>query len=265
MKIIKTKKSLSPIKAVVMDFDGTISTLRKGWEDIMLPMFLEFIFSGEEQNDKTLSEVADYIDSSTGIQTIHQMNWLANRVKNNKNSERDGWWYKQEYNNRLMIPVNERTHDINTGKKNADDFMLIGSLEFLKCLKNKGIPIYIASGTDTEDVKKEADILGVTPYVINIAGAKKNEISCSKEAVLKKLIQNIGLPAEQIMVIGDGKVEISLAAKSGAFAVGIASDEEKREGINPLKEPRLINAGANIIIGDYKEREEIFEMAGVSL
>ena len=66
-----------PVRAVLFDFDGTISTLREGWPEIMAPMMVEMIAGPTEPTDALRAEVAAYIDRSTGIQTIHQMAWLA--------------------------------------------------------------------------------------------------------------------------------------------------------------------------------------------
>ena len=62
----------NPVRAVLFDFDGTISTLRCGWESVMKPLMLEMI-SGGAWDDALEREVDDYINESAGIQTIHQM------------------------------------------------------------------------------------------------------------------------------------------------------------------------------------------------
>ena len=64
---------LTTIDAVVFDFDGTLSSLRSGWEEVMEPLMCEYI-PGEPDEVKEL--VKKYIDESTGIQTIHQMRCL---------------------------------------------------------------------------------------------------------------------------------------------------------------------------------------------
>jgi phosphoglycolate phosphatase-like HAD superfamily hydrolase len=61
------------LKAVIFDFDGTISTLRQGWEEIMEPLMIEMITGGGLPDDQLTREVKEYIDESTGIQTIFQM------------------------------------------------------------------------------------------------------------------------------------------------------------------------------------------------
>jgi len=71
------------IKHAVFDNDGTISTLRQGWEQVMAPVMVRAVLGDKyETADETLyhkvkSRLADYIDKSTGIQTIIQMEALV--------------------------------------------------------------------------------------------------------------------------------------------------------------------------------------------
>src|SRR3546814_1496076 len=71
------------VQAVVFDFDGTLSTLRAGWEEVMTPFMKAEMTGGRplsaEEETKLDEAIASYIDQSTGIQTIYQMQWLADR------------------------------------------------------------------------------------------------------------------------------------------------------------------------------------------
>ena len=234
-------ESHDKIKAAVFDFDGTISTLRYGWEGIMEPMMLELISNGTPITDELIAEVKEYIDQSTGIQTIFQMQWLAQTVKkygNNPNASEDPWWYKEEYNRRLMKMVEVRINQLASGEKQKDDFLMKGSIDFLEALKQSGIEIYAASGTDHPDVVKESSCLGIYPYFVEVAGAPVGRADCSKEAVLRRLIEEKGLKGDELLVVGDGKVEIALGREVGAVTIGIASDEEKREGVDDKRNKR---------------------------
>lgn len=248
------------LKAALFDFDGTISTLRHGWEDIMEPLMLEMISGGGKPDENLLAEVKDYIDKSTGIQTYYQMKWLAEAVAGygkNPGASDDPWWYKAEYNRRLMEPVQKRINFLLSGEKPKTDFLIKGSEEFLRALSDRGIEIYVASGTDDPDVKKEADVLGLTGYFTEIAGAPAGKADCSKEAVLRRLIEDKKLMGPEVTVIGDGKVEIALGREVGAVTLGVASDEEKLCGIHSGKRERLIRAGAHAIAGDFGNRDEL--------
>lgn len=256
----------APVKAVLFDFDGTISTLRCGWEGVMKPLMLEMISGGDKWDESLEKEVDDYINESTGIQTIHQMKWLAKRVRDggmNPGASEDPWWYKGEYNRRLMESVQKRVDSLLDGSAPKEKYLVAGSEAFLSALKDRGVRMYVASGTDDPDVKKEAHALGLDKYFTQIAGAPVGSENCSKERVIEMLMEKEGLSGEDFAVIGDGKVEIQLARQAGARAVGLASDEENLKGVNPVKRERLIKAGAHVIAGDFTDIDAILRFLGL--
>jgi phosphoglycolate phosphatase-like HAD superfamily hydrolase len=262
MEIIEVLPGNRPkLKAVLFDFDGTISTLRRGWESVMGPLMVEMIVgSTQKDNDDIRKLVNEYIDQSTGIQTIYQMQWLVETVKKygkNPNASKDPWWYKNEYNRRLMKYVDERKESIVRNEVSPDKYIIKGSIVLLDKLKHKGIDMYVASGTDHPDVIKEVEILGLTKYFKEIQGAPLGKAQCSKEWVLKNLITKSSISGYELAVIGDGRVEIALGREFEAITLGVASDEEKLEGINPTKRKRLIKAGAHAIAGDFKNSDSI--------
>jgi phosphoglycolate phosphatase-like HAD superfamily hydrolase len=258
-----------PIKAVLFDFDGTLSTLRAGWEETMAPMMKEAIAGPgaltPEESKSLDDEITAYIDQSTGIQTIFQMRWLAEKVaEKGWNPHILGEWeYKAEYNRRLLQSVNGRIADLEAGRLEARDFLMKGSEAFLELLRERGVDMYVASGTDHPDVVHEAKVLGVQRYFREIAGAPVGRADCSKEKVIADLLKEKGFRGQELAIIGDGKVEIRLARENGALALGIASDENRREGVNPVKRERLLAAGAERIAGDFANAGEWLEWLGL--
>ncbi len=244
---------------IVFDFDGTLSTLRSGWEQVMRPLMLEQLAS---DTPETCRLVDDYIAESTGIQTIYQMEWLRDQVELRRPGQAlDAWAYKELYNQRLMERVQKNTDALASGDKVAEDFLIAGAAAFVKRLFDRGIPLYVASGTDDADVKREAELLGLSRYFIKIMGAPSRQAACSKERILRQLLDE--QPGEALAVIGDGKVEIALGAACGAKTIGIASDENVRCGLNPVKVERLQNAGAGLITGDFLDVEGLFAHLGL--
>ncbi|MBE6583713.1 MAG: HAD family hydrolase [Ruminococcaceae bacterium] len=249
--IVLERHEKKKINCAVFDFDGTISTLRCGWESVMEPLMLEYIF-GEDYTEENVKEVRDYIAASTGIQTILQMKWLAERVKKEGKACLDPWEYKAEYNRRLMINVEKRCADTVSG--NSDKYIMRGSKQFLEALKERGVRIFAASGTDEADVKHEAAILGIDAYFDEIAGAKPHSEDCSKEATLNRLIsQGQG----GLLVVGDGPVEIRLGKAAGACTLGICGKERDLCGIDDVKVNRLTNAGAHALVDCFDKVDEI--------
>jgi phosphoglycolate phosphatase-like HAD superfamily hydrolase len=260
MELIKSVNGKN-IKVIIFDFDGTISTLRQGWESIMRPFMIEMISGSREPVSEVIQEVDEYIEDSTGIQTIFQMKWLVKKVKEyGFNPKIYGPWdYKGEYNRRLLNMVNSRLESLAAGKMKKEDFLIKGSLAFLQELKERGYELYLTSGTDHPDVLNEAQLLGVKDYFDKIVGAPLNKTDSSKKAVINHLIEKKGILGHELLVIGDGKVEIALGIEKGAITLGMATDEIKREGINCCKRKRLLKAGAHAIVGDFKNYQEIFE------
>ena len=258
------------VKAVLLDFDGTLSTLRAGWEKVMKPFMMEEIRGGRqltEQEEAELErEVDEYIDRSTGVQTIFQMSWLEDTVRGKgwNRIVRDAWEYKAEYNRRLLEQVHLKTTLLAQGSADPETYLIRGAARFVRELHRRGVELYLASGTDHADVVREAEALGLAPYFRTIAGAPAGRADCSKEKVLKELLTAGGFQGRELAVIGDGKVEIRLGKEAGALALGLASDEERRKGINPAKVRRLTEAGADWIAGDFGELDAWLARLGLA-
>ena len=133
-------------------------------------------------------------------------------------------------------------------------------------LRAAGVKLYLASGTDEQDVIAEAQALGYAGlFEGRIYGAVGDVTVEAKRMVLDRILQDIGgANATQVVALGDGPVEIRETRKRGGLTVGIASDELRRYGLNPSKRSRLIRAGADIIVPDFSQLEALCNRLGVA-
>ncbi len=254
------------IKHIVFDHDGTLSLLREGWEVSMKNLMIRAI-SGNRELDKRLSEkirirVSEYIELSTGIQTIQQMEKLVELVKEfnlvPKSDINDKFGYKSLYLKELMISVNERLKDIEDGRINKQIYHIKGAGDFLRELKQYGIELYLASGTDEKNVINEARILGYADHFEGkIYGSVDDIKKFSKRMVIESIIKDNSLNKFEFAVIGDGPVEIREGKKKSGISIGVASDEKSGYGLNLNKRTKLIKAGADIIIPDFSEYQAL--------
>src|SRR5690606_33738074 len=99
---------LGRIRHVLFDFDGTLSVLRQGWEEVMIPVMLEAICGPNPIQPEIEVEVRAYVDRSSGILTIRQMQWLVEAVRRFglASQPRTADEYKALYLDRLMVRVN---------------------------------------------------------------------------------------------------------------------------------------------------------------
>jgi beta-phosphoglucomutase-like phosphatase (HAD superfamily) len=262
IRIYKNNFERGKIKHAIFDFDGTISLLREGWEKIMEPVMVESICGDNEPTPEITNRVKEFIDETTGIQTILQMEGLVEIVKEMgfvpKGKILDAWGYKKIYNDRLMVPVRERISELKLGNTKLDDVTLQGSLDFCRQLYKRGITMYLASGTDRNDVRNESAIVTAAQYFKGgIYGAIGTIEEYSKDKVMKEILKNHDLNGSELVVFGDGPVEIRNAKENGAIAVGVASDEVTGQGWNHSKIDRLTKTNCDILIPDFKDGDKL--------
>ncbi len=260
---IHNKIQTGNIKHVVFDFDGTISLIRDGWQNVMVPMMVEFLQS-ETETTETHEEleaiVVEFVDRLTGKQTIYQMMQLCDEIEKRGGKPKEPLEYKDAYNQRLLPIVDQRISDLADGKLSAETLRVPKSLEFLQSLHELGVKCYLASGTDVEFVKNEAKLLGVAGYFNGgIYGALREYKKFSKAMVIQKILTDFGLSGSELLIVGDGYVEIENAKAVGAIAIGVASVEDNVYNMNADKRERLIRVGADIIVPDFREGDQLLE------
>jgi hypothetical protein len=109
-------------------------------------------------------------------------------------------------------------------------------------------------------VKREAELLGLTQYFgERIYGALDDYQNFSKKMIIDRLLGENNLRGEELLGFGDGFVEIEEVKRVGGVAVAVASDEVNRKGIHAWKRDRLVRAGADLVIGDYRCAEGLMQ------
>ena len=263
--------SLGHIEHAIFDHDGTISSLRQGWESIMEPVMVRSILGDryhlveEVTFHRVLKCVREYIDQSTGIETIQQMHALTEMVREfgfvPEEKILDAKGYKQIYNDALMQQVNYRLEKLSRGELDVFDYMIKGALKFLEMLYRRGVKLYLASGTDREDVIREAERLDCARlFEGRIYGSIGEVTKNTKRIVMETIIRDNRLAGSQLVCFGDGPVELREVKRCGGVAVGVASDEIRRYGLNRTKRSRLIKAGADLLIPDFSQGERLLTL-----
>ena len=250
-------------RCALFDFDGTISVIRRGWERIMISLMIEMISDGNSIPLNIESVVEEYVDHSTGILTIKQMQWLEEAVRRYGRSRRvlTASEYKQIYNERLLRPVRMRLNGINGVPVSADSLMIAGARDFLEKLARRGVRLFLASGTDQEYVQQEAAALGVAGFFGgHIYGARGDSEEDSKELVIERILQENHLAGDELLVVGDGPVEIRFARQVGAVALGVAADEDTRQTLSPRKRARLVEAGADLLVTNFLQAAALVDL-----
>lgn len=254
-------------RAAIVDFDGTISLLRRNWQDVMIPMMVDILQATgtSETRDELAQHVEEYVMRLNGKQTIYQMIQLVEEVRARGGTPRTPLEYKHQYHDLLWRQVEGRVEGVRQGRIPRQEMMVPGTEEMLAALCRCGLTLYLASGTDLVYVRDELAVLGLQDYFgAHVYGALDDYRRFSKAMVIARIISETGVQGSEILGLGDGFVEIEEVKKQGGVAIGVASNEVTRTGINDWKRQRLIRAGADLIIGDYGCREELLQLLGLA-
>src|SRR5512136_50559 len=134
------------ISHVLFDFDGTLSLIRQGWPDVMVPMFAELLPPLPGESDAARQQLChEDIMRLNGKQTIYQMIQLAERIRERGGTPRDPLWYKHEYLRRLDGRIHHRLAGLRSGALRPEELLVHGARPFLELLHRRGLRLYLAS------------------------------------------------------------------------------------------------------------------------
>jgi phosphoglycolate phosphatase-like HAD superfamily hydrolase len=247
-------------RSVLFDFDGTLSLIREGWPQVMIPMMVDCLRATPtaEGEAELQAIVEEFVMRLNGRQTIYQMIHLADEVRRRGGRPLEPLEYKRRYHDLLLERITGRLEALKSGSSTPAEWTVPGSHALLAELRRRGLVLYLASGTDVNYVRREADLLGLTPYFgEHVYGALDDYQNFSKKMIIEKILRDHGLRGEELLGFGDGFVEIEEIKAVGGVAVAVASDEVSRRGVNAWKRQRLIRAGADVVIPEYRRHQAL--------
>jgi len=257
IEVVRALAGRRPPRHVLFDFDGTLSLIREGWPEVMVPMMVEVLqATGTGESPQALrSLVFEFIMQLNGKQTIYQMIRLAEEVRRRGGTPEEPAVYKQRYHDRLMQRIEGRRESLRSGKVPAAEMLVPHAMELLAELRRRGAALYLASGTDEQFVLEEARLLGLDRvFGPRIYGALDDYKSFSKALVIRRILEENRVEGESLLGFGDGYVEIQNVKAVGGIAVAVASDEAGRSGRpDAWKRDRLIGVGADLVIPDFRD------------
>jgi len=159
------------------------------------------------------------------------------------------WVYEQVLNRYC------RDNNLRKAKENPEEFLIKGSMEFMNYLHEKGIKNYFVTGAVVdksiqppmgmyEEVLGLGFEIGEGKAVEDILGSTWDE-KIPKDEVMRRLVKELGIDGKNVLVIGDGRSEISAGVALGAVTVSSLPETANRQ------RELHCEIGTNMIIPDY--------------
>ncbi|MCC7360766.1 MAG: HAD family hydrolase [Anaerolineales bacterium] len=258
MEILRPNPAPGALRHAVFDFDGTLSLLRAGWQRVMADQMVEALGATPRAEPEPALRAAtvEPIYGLAGKPTLLQMQWLADAVQARGGVALSADAYKADYVLRLSTRLPHRA-ELESGRKPAAAFLVPGALAFVAALRARGVTCHIASGTDETDVRAEAALLGLTPYLTHLRGARPDG-SDAKRELIAHLVAEHDLGAAELAAFGDGRAEMEYARAAGGLAIGLATTEDERDEVEPHKRALLLSAGADVILPNFTRPAALF-------
>lgn len=268
IEIIRPDYPRGHFRAALFDFDGTLSLLRGNWQPMMVGMMVDLLRplpgAQSETTDEIRKLVVQFVQQLTGEPTIAQMRRLCEEIAKRGGDPLPAEEYQQQFLDKLDAAIASRLDALEAGHKTLEELLVPGAANLLEQLAARGVALWLASGTAHDCVVRELEVLGLNRWFGRcVFGSVPPPGVFSKAAVIQQMLKEHELAGNQIIGIGDGFVEIAAIARAGGLAIGVASNEETREGIDAEKRRWLIEAGAHIIIGDYRQSDELLQLIGL--
>lgn len=247
-------------RVCLFDFDGTVSVIRSGWMEIMVPMMVEILLdlkTGESEEElRTLVE--EFVWRLTGKQTMYQMVAFAEEIEKRGGKPLDPLAYKRMYLDLLHARIRHRLDELRGGHVPPEKYMVPGARPLLEALRGRGLKMYLASGTDQEYMREEARLLDVAKYFDGgVYGALDDYKSFSKRILIQQLIASAAVRGPEFLGFGDGYVEIENVKEVDGVAVGVATAEPECLVVDEWKRKRLAGVGADFIVPNYLGHQEL--------
>ncbi len=148
-----------------------------------------------------------------------------------------------------------RDKNLKKAKENPEMFRINGSMKFLQFLKDNDVKNYFVTGAVVEKgmgMHEEVETLGYkigeNQLVEDIIGSTWTE-KMPKDMVMQKLLKDLNIKGENVLVIGDGRAEIQAGVQMGAFVVSRLNENADFQRNLHKK------LGTNIIIKDFCDKE----------
>src|SRR5215471_18396758 len=122
LEIIHPGAAAPDARAVIFDFDGTLSLIRTGWMNVMIPMMIEVLaeLNTGETEEQLRAVIEDFVWRLTGKETLFQMIELAEQVRRRGGVPLDPLAYKRRYLDLLSGVIVHRLKELRTGACEPD-------------------------------------------------------------------------------------------------------------------------------------------------
>lgn len=250
-------------RVAAIDFDGTMSLIRIGWQQVMHGVMRTALAPYHPRPEQLDAEITGYIARSTGQPSIIQMAWVDEQVLLYGGVTLGAQHYLDQFSHAMSAQIDARVQSIHDDQS-ADDCMVPGARAFLRTLRDHGVHLALVSGTERHHLIRESQALRIHDYfAAGIYGPGAHAPTFTKLDAMQQLAHIYQLAPGELLSVGDGPVEIMAGKELHGFSLAVASHEESG-GLDDAKRRHLLHAGADAVVANFLALPDIVDWCGLT-
>jgi len=254
IEIINSPTAAPHLAAI--DFDGTMSLIRIGWQQVMHGVMQAALLPHYPDSARLDSEIYTYIAHSTGQPSIIQMAWVDEQVILHGGPARGAQAYLDLFSHAMRDRIDHKIASIHDDAS-ADALMVPGARAFLQMLAYYNVRIALVSGTEHIHLLRESAALRIDHFFdAGIHGPGPHNPGFTKGDAMAALIDTYQVAPARFLSVGDGPVEIMAGKSLAGYSIAVASHEASG-GLDDDKRRHLIAAGADAVIANFHQLHDI--------
>lgn len=214
------------ISLIIFDLDGTLFDSTSLWEEV------DKTFFGNRGMDVPPSYGVEISTMGLDKAAAHTKNTYLPELDEKEILEEWDYLSKREYEE--IIPLKE------------------GAASLLKCVFSYGVPLAIATANSPHLYKPALKRLGIDGYFTTTIDPSVCKASKNSTRLYDELCSTFGVHKENVIVIEDSLLPLSLAKKAGYLAIGVYDHKT-------TKDEEAVIANSNLYVKSLKELQKAFE------
>ncbi len=189
--------AVTALRGLVFDFDGVV--LRS--VDLKTRAF-EALFSSEKPEH--VRRIVEYYKVSGGLPRLEKLRWVYREV------------LRRPLTAELEAELGRRYNALVEDAVVACEFVA-GAREFLE-RQPRGLPLYVASGTPEEELRRIVQRRGLSACFAGVFGAPRE-----KSAILTVVAAGLACAAHELVMVGDSMHDLASAKAAGTRFIGVGA------------------------------------------
>ncbi len=260
MLILHPEQLPRTVRAVIFDFDGTLSLIREGWASLMADIGTEHLHALHllyEPAEVTHARLERQMLASSGQPSIVQMGLISKEILARGSVAPAPEELLAEFYHRLNQMIESRIHSLETGTATPAQWAVPGAAELLATLADRGLPMFLVSGTVKEFVLRERNLLGFTHFFgEEVYAPTHDRDGFQKRLAIQQILTKTGILGTEFLGFGDGFAETVEVKAIGGCAIGVASSPAGNRELQPVKAELLTQFGADAIVPHFADADD---------